>query len=200
MLPGQRLRVKRENHLFISKNPLGLNPKHLCLGYRVSGFLLNPVVGAMASPIGVRFIPHLSKLASESPINRDSENRSAPSPIGVELRYQQGQLSQDSLTSSPSRVDAPTRKMLIAALRSRTVPQSLHCQFLSRRFNVSLTTPQTEQVLLEGYHLSMKVILTPFFLAIYTNFLTKSAKPKSLTFNVRISLVHHALGSGLSAE
>ena len=87
------------------------------------------------------------------------------------------------LTSSPSRVDAPTRKMLIAALRSRscTVPQFLHCHSLSRKFNASLTTLQTEQVLLEGYHLSMKVILTPFFLAIYTNCLTKSAKPRSLT-------------------
>ena len=71
--------------------------------------------------------------------------------------------------------------MLIAALRSRSwiVPQSLHCHVLSRRFNVSFTTPQVEQVLLEGYHLSMNVILTPFRLAIYTNFLTKSAKPKS---------------------
>ena len=29
---------------------------------KVSGFLLSPVVGAMASPIGVRFTPHLSKL------------------------------------------------------------------------------------------------------------------------------------------
>ena len=87
------------------------------------------------------------------------------------------------LTSSPSSVDAPTLKMLIAALRSRSwiVPQSLHCHCLSRRFNVSLTTPQTEQVLLVGYHLSMNVILTPFLLAIYTNFLTKSAKPKSDT-------------------
>ena len=73
--------------------------------------------------------------------------------------------------------------MLIAALRSRscTVPQSLQRQFLSRKFNASLTAPQTEQVLLEGYHLSMNVILTPFFCATYTNFLTKSAKPKSLT-------------------
>ena len=59
--------------------------------------------------------------------------------------------------------------------------QSLHCQFLSRKSNVSLTTPQAEQVLDEGYHLSMNLILTPFLLAIYTNFLTKSAKPKSLT-------------------
>ena len=97
--------------------------------------------------------------------------------------YPQGLPDESGLTSSPSWVDAPTRKMLIAALRSRscTVPQSLHCQFLSRRFNASLTAPQTEQVLLEGYHLSMKVSLTPFFLAIYTNFLTKSANPKSLT-------------------
>ena len=72
--------------------------------------------------------------------------------------------------------------MLIAALRSRSwvVPQSLHCHSLSRRFNASLTAPQVEQVLLEGYHLSMNVILTPFLSAIYTNFLTKSAKPKSL--------------------
>ena len=31
---------------------------------KVSGFLLSPVVGAMASPIGVRFNPHLSKHAS----------------------------------------------------------------------------------------------------------------------------------------
>ena len=31
---------------------------------KVSGFMLSPVVGAMASPIGVRFNPHLSKLAS----------------------------------------------------------------------------------------------------------------------------------------
>ena len=31
---------------------------------KVSGLLLSPVVGAMASPIGVRFTPHLSKLAS----------------------------------------------------------------------------------------------------------------------------------------
>ena len=29
---------------------------------KVSGFILSPVVGAMASPIGVRFNPHLSKL------------------------------------------------------------------------------------------------------------------------------------------
>ena len=105
-------------------------------------------------------------------------------PIGIELCYQQGLPDESGLTSSPSWVDAPIRKMLIAALRSRscTVPQSLHCQFLSRRFNASLTSLQTEHVLDEGYHLSMKVILTPFFLAIYTNFLTKSAKPKSLTF------------------
>ena len=74
-------------------------------------------------------------------------------------------------------------QMLIAAFRSRscTVPQSLHCQVLSRRFNVSFTAPQTEQVLEEGYPLHKKVILTPFLPAIYTNFLTKSAKPKSLT-------------------
>ena len=73
--------------------------------------------------------------------------------------------------------------MLIAALLSLSwiVPQLAHCHVLSRRFNASFTTPQVEQVLLEGYHLSMKVILTPFLLAIYTNFLTKSAKPKSLT-------------------
>ena len=104
-------------------------------------------------------------------------------PIGIELCYPQGLPDESRLTSSPSWVDAPTRKMLIAALRSRscTVPQSLHCQVLSRRFNASLTAPQTEQVLLVGYHLSMNLILTPFFLAIYTNFLTKSAKPKSLT-------------------
>ena len=104
-------------------------------------------------------------------------------PIGVELCYPQGLPDESGLTSSPSWVDAPTRKMLNAALRSRscTVPQSLHCQSLSRRFNASLTTPQTEQVLLVGYHLSMKVSLTPFFEAIYTNFLTKSANSKSLT-------------------
>ena len=97
--------------------------------------------------------------------------------------YQQGLPDESGLTSSPSWVDAPTRKMLSAALRSRSwaMPQSLHCQVLSRRFNASLTAPQTEQVLLVGCHLSMKVILTPFFLAIYTNFLTKSANPKSLT-------------------
>ena len=104
-------------------------------------------------------------------------------PSGVELRYQQEQDGKPSLTSSPSRVDAPTLKMLIAALRSRSwvMPQSLHCQFLSRRFNASLTAPQTEQVLDEGYHLSMNLTVTPFLLAIYTNFLTKSAKPKSDT-------------------
>ena len=97
--------------------------------------------------------------------------------------YQQGLPDESGLMSSPSWVDAPTRKILAAALRSRscTVPQSLHCQSLSRRFNASLTAPQTEQVLLVGYHLSMNVSLTPFFLAIYTNFLTKSANPKSLT-------------------
>ena len=73
--------------------------------------------------------------------------------------------------------------MLIAAFLSRSwiAPQLQHCHVLSRRFNVSLTVPQAEQVLLEGYHLSMNVILTSFFCAIYTNFLTKSAKPKSLT-------------------
>ncbi len=104
-------------------------------------------------------------------------------PIRVELCYQQGLPDESGLTSSPSWVDAPTRKMLIAALRSRSwvMPQSLHCQVLSRRFNASLTAPQTEQVLLVGYHLSMKVILTLFLLAMYTNFLTKSAKLKSLT-------------------
>ena len=97
--------------------------------------------------------------------------------------YPQGLPDESGLTSSPSWVDAPTRKMLSAALRSRscTVPQALHCQVLSRRFNASLTAPQTEQVLLVGYHLSMKVSLTPFFDAIYTNFLTKSANPRSLT-------------------
>ena len=97
--------------------------------------------------------------------------------------YQQGLPDESGLTSSPSWVDAPTRKMLIAALRSRscTVPQSLHCQFLSRRFNASLTAPQTEQVLLEGYHLSMHTIFTPFFAAMYFNFKTKSANPRSLT-------------------
>ena len=73
--------------------------------------------------------------------------------------------------------------MLIAAFLSLSwvVPQSAHFHILSRRFNASFTVPQAEQVLLEGYHLSMKVILTPFWEAIYTNFLTKSAKPKSLT-------------------
>ena len=97
--------------------------------------------------------------------------------------YQQGLPDESGLTSSPSWVDAPTRKMLIAALRSRscTVPQSLHCQFLSRRFNASLIVPQAEQVLLEGYHLSMHTILTPFFAAMYFNLLTKSANPRSLT-------------------
>ena len=99
--------------------------------------------------------------------------------------YQQGLPDESGLTSSPSGGDAPTRKMLSAALRSRscTVPQALHCHVLSRRFNASFTAPQTEHVLLEGYHLSMKVSLTPFFLAIYTNFLTKSANPKSLTLH-----------------
>ena len=97
--------------------------------------------------------------------------------------YQQGLPDESGLTSSPSWVDAPTRKMLIAALQSRscTMLQPLQRQVLSRKFNDSLTAPQTEQVLLEGYHLSVKVILTPFLEAIYTNFLTKSAKPKSLT-------------------
>ncbi len=97
--------------------------------------------------------------------------------------YPQGLPDESGLTSSPSWVDAPTRKMLIAALRSRscTVPQSLHCQVLSRRFNASLTAPQTEQVLLVGYHLSMNTILTPFLSAIYISVLTKSPKPKSLT-------------------
>ena len=97
--------------------------------------------------------------------------------------YQQGLPDESGLTSSPSWVDAPTRKILVAALRSRscTVPQSLHCQFLSRRFNASLTAPQIEQVLLEGYHLSMHTIFTPFFAARYFNFLIKSANPKSLT-------------------
>ncbi len=33
---------------------------------KVSGFILSPVVGAMASPIGVRFHPHLSKHGSHS--------------------------------------------------------------------------------------------------------------------------------------
>ena len=31
---------------------------------KVSGFILSPVVGVMASPIGVRFHPHLCKHAS----------------------------------------------------------------------------------------------------------------------------------------
>ena len=73
--------------------------------------------------------------------------------------------------------------MLIAALRSRswTAPQSLHCQFLSRKSNASLIAPQAEQVLLVGYHLSTKLILIPFLAAMYFNFATKSAKPRSLT-------------------
>ncbi len=73
--------------------------------------------------------------------------------------------------------------MLIAAFLSRSwiAPQLLHCQFLSRRFNVSLTAPQAEHVLDEGYHLSMNLSLTPFREAIYFSFTTKSAKAKSLT-------------------
>ncbi len=73
--------------------------------------------------------------------------------------------------------------MLIAAFLSRSwiAPQLLHCQFLSRRFNVSLTAPQAEHVLDEGYHLSMNLSLTPFFAAMYFSFTTKSAKAKSLT-------------------
>ena len=73
--------------------------------------------------------------------------------------------------------------MLIAAFLSRSwiAPQLLHCHVLSRRFNVSLTAPQAEQVLDEGYHLSMNLSLTPFREAMYFNFTTKSAKPKSLT-------------------
>ena len=73
--------------------------------------------------------------------------------------------------------------MLIAAFLSRSwiAPQLLHCQFLSRRFNVSLTAPQAEQVLDEGYHLSMNLSLTSFFAAMYFSLTTKSAKAKSLT-------------------
>ena len=73
--------------------------------------------------------------------------------------------------------------MLIAALRCRScrVPQSLHCQFLSRRFNVSLTTPQTRAPFTGGIPLINAGDFDTFFLAIYTNFLTKSAKPKSDT-------------------
>ncbi len=73
--------------------------------------------------------------------------------------------------------------MLIAAFLSRSwiAPQLQHCHVLSRRFNVSFTAPQAEHVLLEGYHLSMNLSLTPFREAIYFNFTTKSAKAKSLT-------------------
>ena len=73
--------------------------------------------------------------------------------------------------------------MLIAAFLSRswTAPQSAPCHVLFRRFNDSLIAPQVEQVLLDGYHLSINTILTPIFDAIYFNFAMKSAKPKSLT-------------------
>ena len=73
--------------------------------------------------------------------------------------------------------------MLIAAFLSRSwiVPQSVHSHDLSRRFNASLTVPQTEQVLLVGYHLSMNLTVPPFLAAMYFNFTTKSANPKSDT-------------------
>ena len=107
------------------------------------------------------------------------------------MRYQQGQDGEPPLTSSPSRVDAPTRKIFIAALRSRSwlVPQALHCHLLSRRFNASLTAPQTEQVLDERYHLSMNFTWTPFLPAIYFNFVMKSANPKSLTLRPHRALM-----------
>ena len=99
------------------------------------------------------------------------------------MLYQRGLPGEPGLTASPERVDAPTLWILTAAFRSlsNSVWQVGHSHVLSRRFSSGLIAPQTWQVLLEGYHLSMNRISVLFLEVIYLSFCTKSEKPKSET-------------------
>ena len=72
--------------------------------------------------------------------------------------------------------------MFIAALWSRlcVVPQLLHVQFLSASVRSSFMRPQTLQVLLDGYHLSILAKVFPCDVSLYSSIVRNIPKPLSL--------------------
>ena len=72
--------------------------------------------------------------------------------------------------------------MFIAALWSRlcVVPQPLHVQLLSASVRSSFMRPQTLQVLLDGYHLSILAKVFPCDVSLYSSIVRNMPKPLSL--------------------
>src|SRR5205085_929713 len=77
---------------------------------------------------------------------------------------------------------SPAVRMFLAALISLSwhVPQQGHTHSLTSNVRVSRTCPQSEQVLEEGYHRSILMMVLPYHLALYSSRRVNSPQPTSL--------------------
>ena len=97
-------------------------------------------------------ILHRSDGYNYSIIKRQEETVLLPMAKARGFCYHQSQPALAGLTTPPARADAPTLKILTAALKSRSwfAPQSPHVHDLSLRERSFFMLPQAEQVLLDG--------------------------------------------------